>query len=286
VIASGVDLDAIFAGDDSDFLAHLGRSASVEKRQRYWRRMVDPFFDLSTGIVSVEVRAFRPVDAQLVARTVLRLSEKLMNDISSRSHDDMVAYAVQVVDDVESKLKAAQTATSDYRNLHAVLFPEMQATADSTVEGTVEQSLIQAKATYNAQLAQGAAKDAVQMTMLRQHIVAIETELQGLHGRLAKTRPGGVPDPSLASVLSGYNMLLLNEQIVAKVYERALIELLDARSAASQQSVYLAAFVRPGLPQDSMYPVRWRVMLETALLSFVGWCLLQLLYHGVRDHID
>ena len=35
-----------------------------------------------------------------------------------------------------------------------------------------------------------------------------------------------------------------------------------------------------------MYPDRWRVMTETALLSFVGWCMLQLLYHGIRDHID
>jgi capsular polysaccharide transport system permease protein len=72
----------------------------------------------------------------------------------------------------------------------------------------------------------------------------------------------------------------------AKVYERALMSLQDARNAASQQGVYLAAFVRPSLPQESMYPIRWRVMVETALLSFVGWCLLQLLYHGIRDHID
>ena len=60
----------------------------------------------------------------------------------------------------------------------------------------------------------------------------------------------------------------------------------DARNAAAQQSVYLAAFVRPSLPEESMYPVRWRVTLETALISFAAWCLLQLLYHGIRDHID
>jgi capsular polysaccharide transport system permease protein len=70
------------------------------------------------------------------------------------------------------------------------------------------------------------------------------------------------------------------------VYERALYALQDAKNAAAQQSVYLDAFVRPALPQESVYPVRWRVVLETALSAFAAWCLLQLLYHGIRDHID
>ena len=88
MIAAGVDLDAIYTGSDRDLWAHLRRNASLEERQRYWKSMVDPFFDLSNGIVSVEVRAFHPADAQLVARTALALCEKLMNDISVRTHAD------------------------------------------------------------------------------------------------------------------------------------------------------------------------------------------------------
>jgi capsule polysaccharide export protein KpsE/RkpR len=66
--ASGLDLDAIYGGSDWDLWARLRRNASLEERQRYWKRMIDPFFDLTNGIVSAEVRAFRPADAQLVAR--------------------------------------------------------------------------------------------------------------------------------------------------------------------------------------------------------------------------
>src|ERR1700744_4596887 len=44
IIATGIDLDAIYAADDKDFLAHLRRDAPVEERLRYWRRMVDTFF--------------------------------------------------------------------------------------------------------------------------------------------------------------------------------------------------------------------------------------------------
>jgi capsular polysaccharide transport system permease protein len=286
MIAAGVDLDAIYAGRDKDFLAHLHPAAPVEERLRYWRRMIDPFFDITTGVVSVEVRAFRPEDARAVAAKALALAEKLINDISTRAHADMLAYARSEVASSETKLKAAQAAISDYRNKHAVLFPEMQAISANTVEGQVRQNLIEARTAYSAQLGQGASADTAHMRLLASRIAAMEAEIKGVHGNMAQSGAAPGTDTSLASVLSGYGVLQVEEQIAAKVYERARIAMQDARYAASEQAVYLAAFVQPGLPQDSTYPLRWRVMLETVLVSFAAWCLLQLLYHGIRDHID
>lgn len=282
IAATGVDLDAIYGGGERDFLAHLRPGAAAEERLRYWRRMVDPFFDMTTGIVSVEVRAFHPEDARLIASRTLELAEKLVNDMSDRSHRDVLAYAEKEVSGSETKLKAAQVALSVYRNEHAVLFPEMQATESTTVSGLLEQTLIEAKTAYSTQLAQGISRDAMQMRILANRIAAMESELRDVTGRMARSGEG----PSLASVMSRYNVLKVSQEIAAKVYERALMSLQDARNAASEQGVYLTAFVRPSLPQESMYPQRWRVMLETALIGFTAWCLLQLIYHSVRDHLD
>ena len=284
--AAGIDLDAIYAGDGGDFLARMQAGDSVEKRLLYWKRMVDPFFDMTTGIVSVEVRAFSPASARLVAAKALELSEKLVNGLSNRAHDDLVLFAQQEAERSEARLKAAQTAIAAYRDRHAVLFPEMQASADTSVEGQVQAALIEAKAAYASQMARGVAKDASSARILSDRIAALEIGLRDMHGRLARPDRASGTESTLASILSGYSALRLEEDIAAKMYERSLISLQDAHNAANQQSVYLAAFVRPGLPQDSMYPVRWRVMLEIALLAFVAWCLAQLMYHGIRDHID
>jgi capsular polysaccharide transport system permease protein len=286
MIAAGVDLDAIYAKSDKDFLAHLRPNDSVEARERYWRRMVDPFYDMTTGIVSVEVRAFTPADTQLVAVTALGLAEKLVNGMAGRAHEDVLVYATREVEVSRAKLETAQETIAAYRNHHAVLFPEMQATSDTTVEGKVREDLIEAKTAFNAQRAIGVSPDSMQMRMLRNRIAAMEATLRDVHGRMAQTGAAGAPDVSLATVMSEYDVLRLNQDIAGKVYERAMMALQDARNAETQQSVYLAAFVRPGLPQESTYPVRWRVLTETALLSFVAWCLLQLLYHGIRDHIE
>ncbi len=286
ITAAGIDLNQIYSNSDRDILAHLPPSSLAEQRLRYWRRVVDPFYDMTSGIVSVEVRAFNPADAKRVANMALNLSEKLVNDISNKSRNDTLSYITKEVVSSKTKLEDAQTTIADYRNKHAVLFPEMQATADTTLGGKIQETLIEAQTAYAAQLAQGVSKDTVQMNILANRILAMRRSVQTVQDRLTQTGTTAKSEESLASVMSQYGVLHLSEEIAAKVYERALIAQQDARNAASQQGIYLAAFVRPALPQASMYPIRWRMLLETALLSFVGWCLLQLLYHGIRDHID
>jgi hypothetical protein len=69
MIAAGVDLDAIYAGSDHDLWAHLRRNATLEDRQRYWKSMVDPFFDMSNGIVRSRcVRSVPPIPSLSPAR--------------------------------------------------------------------------------------------------------------------------------------------------------------------------------------------------------------------------
>jgi BexC/CtrB/KpsE family polysaccharide export inner-membrane protein len=283
IAAAGIDLDRIYAQQDNDLLAHLNPNATAEERQRYWRRVVDPFFDMTNGIVSVQVRAFRPEDARLVATKVLELAETLVNRMSSRAQADQLAYAQKEADESGARLRRSQADLAAFRNQHAVLFPEMQATVSNSVEGKIEESLIEAKTAYRAQLAQGASPDAKLMAMMQSRIDALETEQKRVHDALAQA---GDSHTTLASVMSGYAVLQADEGTAARIHERALIALQDARNEAAQQSIYLAAFVRPDLPQESEYPMRWRVLLETAAGSFIAWCLLQLVYHGIRDHLD
>ena len=70
-----LDLRAIYADRGADFLSRLAPKASAEDLVEYWRHTVDPFFDLTTGLISVRVRAFTPEDAQRVGNEVISLSE-------------------------------------------------------------------------------------------------------------------------------------------------------------------------------------------------------------------
>ncbi len=87
-------------------------------------------------------------------------------------------------------------------------------------------------------------------------------------------------------MLSGYDQLVVEEGIAGRAYERALQNQQQARNEAVQQQIYLDAFVRPDLPEESLYPVRWRIILEVLLAGSALWCLGSLVFHGVREHLD
>ena len=288
-ISDTVNQDRIYAQAEADWWARLEPGTSAERRLRYWKRMVDPFFDLTTGVVSVTVRAFHPEDALGVASAALAASERLVNDMSARAHNDAVAYAKTQVAEAEARLKKAEADIAEYRNRSAVLFPQLQATTDSSLEGRLREQLADSRSTMAALLKQGVSPNAQQIRILQSRIAATEAEIADVRGGM--TRPAapaadGAAAGPLASVLTGYSALEVEERIAEKVYERALSALQDANNEANQQLVYLDAFVRPALAEESLYPVRWRILLETALGSFAAWCLGMLLLHGIRDHLD
>jgi capsular polysaccharide transport system permease protein len=49
--------------------------------------------------------------------------------------------------------------------------------------------------------------------------------------------------------------------------------------------VYIASFVPPTLPEEALYPRRWRSVGMVALVSFAIWAIGGLMVQSVRDHL-
>src|SRR5262245_5055705 len=94
-----LDLRRIFSRSSADPLARLDPTTPVEGLVEYWRGKVEPYFDLTTGIVSVKVRAFTAEDSKAIASEVLTLSENLAEDLTKRARADYVRFAQDQVDE-------------------------------------------------------------------------------------------------------------------------------------------------------------------------------------------
>lgn len=283
-ISSKVAIEGVWSRPEADTWARLEPGAAVERKVRYWRNMVDPYFDMSSGVVTVKVKAFTAADAETVANAALAASELRVNQQSARSHEDAVHYSRGLANDAAARLKAAETALAVYRNQHQVLFPQMEAGTQAGVEGSLLRSLAEARARLQTLLSAGVT-ESTQVHILRGQISSMQLEVDRASSRLARPTQGGGTG-SLASVASGADAAETEVKIAEKSYEHALSSYQDAENAANQQGVYLDAFVRPAEPQESGYPMRGRIMLETVALSLVGWFLTMLLWRGIRDHVD
>ncbi|TWT10684.1 hypothetical protein [Reyranella sp. CPCC 100927] len=284
-ISPRVDLDRIWARDDADYLSRMDVGAPVENKLKHWKTKVDPFFDMANGLVTVQVRAFSPEDSLALATAALDLSERLVNDMSKRAQNDAVTFARREVDAAEDRLKRVQVELATFRNANAVLFPTINATVVAGVEAKLRETLADARARYTNQIAQGVRPDTAQARALRSQIASLEEEITRVRSEITgsgNNRSG----PTLATVVTGYATLEVEEKLATKAYERAQAELQQARVEASRQQVYLNAFVRPTPAERSLYPIRWRFLLQIALGSFVVWGLLMLIWQAARDHGD
>ena len=112
----------------------------------YWQR-VDIVADSDTGIITLRAAAFRPDDAQAIARQLVKQAEALVNSMNTRMENDTVHSSEVAVADARTLILSTQEALSKFRNNEVVVDPNQNAMAQlatiTTLSTQVEQVLAQ-----------------------------------------------------------------------------------------------------------------------------------------------
>src|SRR5947207_12530221 len=104
---------------------------------------------------------------------------------------------------------------------------------------------------------------------------------QGRHFEVKARKPA----ESLAYPLGSYEQLESERKFAEAAYQHALLRLDQARADADRQHIYIASFVPPMLPEEALYPRRWRSLGIVALVAFALWGIGGLIIQSVRDHL-
>jgi len=109
-----LNMRTAFSGKDVDIFsrfAGLYWDDSFEALYKYYQRfVVDAEIDSTSSIVTLDTRAFTAEDGFRANQLLLERSEELVNQLSERSRQDMIDYAVQEVEKAEIKDKEAALA--------------------------------------------------------------------------------------------------------------------------------------------------------------------------------
>lgn len=273
------DLETLLSRPEGDFLHHyppFWAGRTFEQLYRTYKRFVTVEFDTSTGISTLEIQALRPDDAQALARAILSASEGLINRMNSRAHTDTVRAAENDVARMEKRVVAAQAAITDYRLKTRDLDPRAQATTSYTLLGQLSLQLANAQAQLRQ--VETAAPNSPQLSSLRESVNAIRAELNRENARL--TGQGG----SMATSLSGYERLLLEQEFASKALASANVSLETARQTALRQQLYLEEIVKPLKPDYPIYPRRILNIFLVLLLSLMTFGIAWLISASVREH--
>lgn len=271
----------IFTRPDIDPLSRLSADAPAERLRRYWDKMVVASIDNLSGVLNLEVRAFRPQDALAIAQAILVESETLVNDISRRKRTDTVAFAREEVARAEKRLKDARIAIEEFRNESGTLDPVKSAEASSRVlialrtqKMDFENEIATARRTLS--------ESSPSVQILSSRLKAMNDQIATMESQLTSRGEGG--DNPASRKLARYEGLELEREFAEKVYVLTLASLERSRIEADRQQLYLVTFVPPGLAERSLFPNRPAATAVVFACAIAIWSVLALLVAAVKDH--
>ena len=279
-IMKEIDIREIYTRPEADFWARLKANATIEQIRDYWAIMVSCYVDAPSGIVKVQVLAFRQKDAVRIAEAVLRLSEKLVNDISARAREDAMNTAGQEVRRADGIVRTALAHMRQFRDTEGFIDPVKTADETGKLLATLVGEKIRLESDYFV-ATRTMAKDAPSVQNLRNRLDSIEVQIDSLKSRLAGNSSQA---RNIAGALSRFEDLELQRRFSEKLYTMAQDGLERARMQSERQAVYLTVFVPPAVPEEASYPRRIAYSIVIPFLLSILWGIGALIAASVEDH--
>lgn len=281
-IGKTLDLRKMFSRRRADRLSRLSLPAPVEELVRYWQGQVDAFFEAGDGTIVVKVRAFTPADALAIARAIVESSERLVNTLSQRARRDTLRQSQAEVQHAEGRLAEALAKLREFRDRKGVLDPKETANRTLALAAKLRERRLAAEAELSI-LKKYLRDKTPAIALLEARIAALAAQQRSLDAEV--TAAPGPPAPALSAVMGSYDQLEAERNFAETAYRHALSALDRSRADADRRRIYLADFVAPSLPQEALYPRRWRALGLTILIAFALWAVGSLIAQAVRDHL-
>ena len=251
---------------------------SFEAFHRYYRNHVTIDYDTVSSITILKVRAFTAADALKINDLLLKMGERLVNNLNDRSRQDLIKTAEQEVAIGEEKVKSAAVALAGFRNNQSVFDPERQSALQLQGVSKLQEELIATETQLNQ--TQRVSPTNPQVASLKNRA---ETLRRAIGTETAKVAGGGA---SLTSKSGAFERFTLDKTFAEKQLANSLAALESARSEALRKQLYLERLVQPNLPDKAVEPRRIRSTLMTLIVGLVAWGVFSLLIASVKEHTD
>lgn len=264
----------------SDPVFGLAKGASQEELERYWNRVVQIVYDRNTGLIELRVNAFRPEDAQNVARAIVAESTRMINDLSAIAREDTTRYAREELDHALDRLKQARQAMTTFRARTQIIDPQADTQGRMSLLTSLQQQLASALIELDL-LRRTARENDPRITQGERRVEVIQIRIDEERNRFGSNQETG--DDNYSKLVGDYEALAVDQEFAEKSYLSALASYDGAVAEAQRQSRYLATYIPPTLAEDAEYPQRILLLLMAAGGLLLSWAITVLIYYSVRD---
>ena len=279
-----VDLRGHYAQNwPQDPIFALWPGASIEDLLWIWQRKITVSYNQSTQLTELRVLANSPQFAQTIAQEILAQSQAMINNLNATARDDVMRNALLDLDVAQSRLKAAREALTAYRVQTQIVDPAADIQGRIGVLHNLQQQLVQTTIDYDI-LLQTMQSDNPRLREAQRRIDVIRSRIAEERRTQSSTAdPLSDAEPDYPSLIAEFERMAVDLEFAEQTYRAALAAVDIARSEASRQSRYLAAYITPTLPQTAEYPQRFLLTGLIAMFLGMAWSVLMLIYYSIRD---
>lgn len=279
-LAKSLSLKSLFTGERIDWWSRLKDDVTAEEFVKYWRKMVDAYYETSTGTIVVRVTAFKPDEFLRLANSSLQLSEALVNRLSERVREDTLSFSNNEVKVAEDRLRNVNDKLRKLRDKEKILDPRKSAESDLELASKLTGELSQLNATLTQQLA-SLSNNSPPVKVTRGRIDALRQELRLVNKNITS---GGANDRALSTVIGDFDQLENEKVFAEKAYQSSMASLEAARMDSNRQQLYLATIVKPSLPEEPSFPKPIYSSLLVFFAALIAWVGMLLLANAVMEH--
>lgn len=251
---------------------------SFEALHRHYLKHVTIEYDSVSSISVLRVRAYTGEQSQKINAQLLELGERLVNNMNTRSRQDLIQVAEQEVKAAEQRAKDAAAALAGFRSDSAVFDPERQSAIQLQGEARLREELVAAE----SQLDQ-----VRRLSPRNPQIGSLEARVQSLRKAIASETARVLgPKGGLSSKSPAFDRLVLEKAFADRQLAGSMAALDTARNEAVRKQLYLERLVQPNLPDRSVEPRRVRSVLTVLVVGLILWGVMTLVLASVREHTD
>ncbi|SNR66360.1 capsule biosynthesis protein [Paracoccus sediminis] len=264
-----------------DFVFGLNPEDHIEDMTEYWQRQVKVLYDGTSGLITLNVSAFTPQDAQAIAAAVFQESSDKINELSAIARDDATRLAQAELDKTRQDLTAARQAMTDFRMRSQIVDPQADLTSQMGVLAGLQGQLAEAMVAHDLLIENAPATDH-RVIQSQQRIDALRRLIDSERAKFGAEGTGPAGE-SYSQLMAEYEKLAVDREFAEGAYRSARIAYETALAEARRQSRYLAAHIQPKVAQSSTEPNRPWLMFMVVGLLLTGWSILVLVYYSIRD---
>ncbi len=251
--------------------------------EEYWDGVTTVKIDADSDIMLMTVRTYDPEFSKLLADTVLRKIDNLVNTMNAHALEDSIKLAKREVKEAEDRVRSIAEKIRIYRDEHEYIDPKTEAGSTMGIVSTLESEIAQKKAELAEKLGY-MRSNSQEIITLERKIASLENQVKELRSRISSSGKY-VDQKSMSKSVAEYEKLELEYQFAQKILESVRTTLEVTRQQSLSKNKYLVKIDEPKIPDESLWPRPFKAASLVMAISFLLILGISLIVSAVMEHL-